>query len=95
MWVLDNSALLSATQQGIFASTYIWADADLLPSNDSAFDMQPAALTALVGQLNTGADIGATAPSHRLGTIAAVPEPSRALLMFLGLGGFFFRRRRA
>lgn len=95
MWVLDNSDLMSATQQGIFASTYVWADSDLLPSNDSAFDMQPAALTALVGQLATGADLGAGASSHRLGSIAAVPEPSRALLMFLGLGGFIFRRRRA
>jgi hypothetical protein len=95
MWVLDNANLLSATQQGIFASTYIWADSDVIPSNDSAFDMTPSALTALVGQLGTGADIGAGAGSHRLGTIGAVPEPSRALLMFLGLGGFFFRRRRA
>ena len=95
MWVLDNDALGSATQQGIFASTYIWADNDVIPSNDSAFDMTSSALTALVGQLGTGADIGAGAGAHRLGTIAAVPEPSRALLMFLGLGGFFFRRRRA
>jgi hypothetical protein len=95
MWVLDNAALGSATQQGIFASTYIWADNDVIPSNDSAFDMTSSALTALVGQLGTGADIGAGAGAHRLGTIAAVPEPSRALLMFLGLGGFFFRRRRA
>lgn len=95
MWVLDNAVLNSATQQGIFASTYVWADSDVIPSNDSAFDMTPSALTALVGAVGTGSDIGAGAGAHRLGTIAAIPEPSRALLMFLGLGGFFFRRRRA
>lgn len=93
MWVLDNAVLNSATQQGIFASNYIWADSDLLPSNDSAFDMQPSAITALVGQVASGNDIGAGAASHRLAVV--IPEPSRALLMFLGLGGFILRRRRA
>lgn len=95
MWVLNNAVLGSATQQGIFASTYIWADNDVIPSNDSAFDMTSSALTALVGTLGTGSDIGAGAASHSLGTIGAVPEPSRALLVFLGLGSFMLRRRRA
>lgn len=95
MWVLNNAALASATEQAIFASTYAWTDTDVAPSNDSSFDMTPSALTALVGQVGTGADIGAGAASHRLSAIGAVPEPSRALLVLLGIGGLFLRRRRA
>ncbi|MEQ1751476.1 MAG: PEP-CTERM sorting domain-containing protein [Prosthecobacter sp.] len=95
MWVLDNTNLLSATQQGIFASTFTWTDTDLIPDNGSAYSTAIANNTALVGVLGTGDDIGAGANSHRLGTIAAVPEPSRAMLVFLGIGGFFLRRRRA
>lgn len=92
MWVLNSASLGSATQHGVFASNYIWTDTDLVPDNNSSFDMTPANLTALVGSLSTGADIGAGAPSHSL---AAIPEPSRALLALIGLGSFLIRRRRA
>lgn len=96
MWVLDNAVIGSATQHGIFVNNAnVWTDTDTVPVNDSFFDMAASNITALVGTVNGGPDIGAEASSHKLATIGAIPEPSRALLMFLGLGGFFFRRRRA
>jgi hypothetical protein len=51
-------------------------------------------ITAIIGGEANGADIGAGASSHTLANIAAVPEPSRALLLFGGLAGMLFRRRR-
>jgi hypothetical protein len=93
LWAL-NGSLLSATQQGIFATTYTWTDSDTAGSNDSSFDMVGANLTAIVGGEANGADIGGGAPSHTLADIGAVPEPSRALLLVGGLAGMMLRRRR-
>jgi hypothetical protein len=96
LWVLNNSDVSAATQHGIFVNNAnVWTDSQAFPVSDSFFDVAPANTQALVGALNGGTDIGAAAPSHKLATIGAIPEPSRALLMFLGLGGFFLRRRRA
>jgi len=95
MWVLNNATLGSATQQAIFSSTYSWADTDLTPDNNSSYGTLASANTALIGSLGTGTDIGAAANSHSLATIAAIPEPSRALLGLIGLSSLLFRRRRA
>lgn len=96
MWVLNNAVVTGATQHGIFVNTAnVWTDTDTVGGNDSFFDTNPANTVALVGSLSTGADIGASAPSHSLATVAAIPEPSRAILGLAGLGALFFRRRRA
>lgn len=96
MWVLNNAVVTSATQHGIFVNNAnVWTDSDTVGGNDSLFDTNPANTVALVGSIGTGADIGAGAGSHSLATIAAIPEPSRAILGLAGLGALFFRRRRA
>jgi hypothetical protein len=96
-WVLNNATTLSATEHAIFSTASVWTDADQVPVNDSSFSWQAgtAGLTAHIGSLSTGADIGAGAPSHSLAAVAAVPEPSRALLGFIGFAAMLFRRRRA
>jgi hypothetical protein len=48
-------------------------------------------MTALVG---TASESIFESP-HRVATIEAIPEPSRALLGLIGLTGVMFRRRRA
>lgn len=94
MWALDNAVVANATQQAIFFDNgNVWTDSDTVGVQDSFFST--AGAVALVGSLGTGADIGANARSHRLATVAAIPEPSRAVLGLLGLGALFFRRRRA
>lgn len=96
LWVLNNPVATSATQHGIFSTNATWTDADVFPSNNSLFsiDNGTAGLTAHIGTLAAGPDLGGGNPSHRLANIAAVPEPSRAVLAFAGVAGVMFRRRR-
>lgn len=96
-WILNNANTLSATEQAIFSTSQVWTDADTVPVNDSSMSWQAgtSGLVAHIGSLSSGADIGAGAPSHSLASIAAVPEPSRAMLGFVGLAAMLFRRRRA
>ena len=91
MWALDNAVVANATQQAIFFdNANVWTDSDTVGVTDSYFSTEN--VTALIGSLGTGANIGAGGPSHSL---AAIPEPSRAILGLAGLGALFFRRRRA
>ncbi len=95
MWVLNNAVVSNATQHGIFVNNAnVWTDSDTTPITDSFFDLDPLNTTALVGTLSVGADLGGGNPSHSLATVAAIPEPSRAILGLAGLGALFFRRRR-
>lgn len=93
LWVLNAGN----TEHAIFSSNSRWTDADTAFNNDSgfSFDSGTLGLTAHIGSLSGGADIGGGNASHSLATIGAVPEPSRALLGLIGLGTLFFRRRRA
>jgi hypothetical protein len=96
-WVLNNATTLSATQQAIFSTNQVWTDADTVPVNDSSVSWSAgtSGLTAHIGSLSTGADIGGGTPSHSLAAVAAIPEPSRAMLGFIGIAAMLFRRRRA
>lgn len=97
LWVLNSTTPGSATQHGIFSTNTLWTDFDTVGNNDTLFspDTGNAGLTAHIGALAAGADIGAGASSHTLANIAAIPEPSRALLGFIGIAAMLFRRRRA
>jgi hypothetical protein len=97
VWALNNATTASATQHGIFSTNTLWTDFDTVGNNDTLFspDTGNAGLTAHIGSLASGADIGGGAPSHSLANIAAIPEPSRAMLGFIGLAAMVFRRRRA
>lgn len=97
-WVLNNTTPSSATEHAIFTQTgSTWADAQTPGSPATSFSWETtdgANVQALIGTVLGGANIGGAANSHRLQTIGAVPEPSRAVLGFLGFGALFFRRRR-
>lgn len=97
MWVLNNTTAGNATEHAIFSSNATWTDANVFPVNNSAMsiDAGTPGLTAHIGSLGAGPDIGGGNPSHRLAAIGAVPEPSRAMLGFIGLALVLFRRRRA
>ena len=94
-WVLNNTVFGSATEHGIFSNAgYLWIDDQQIPTDGSTFSFDVSSgdgMTALVG---TASESIFESP-HRLATIAAIPEPSRALLGLIGLTGVMFRRRRA
>lgn len=94
-WVLNNTNPAAATEHAIFTRTgSTWTDAQTVPDNATSFSWATTTGTevqALVGTVLGGANIGGSANAHQL---AAIPEPSRAVLGFLGLGALFFRRRR-
>jgi hypothetical protein len=94
LWVLNAATSGAATGHAIFSSNAVWTDGDTAFNNDSlfTFDSGTPGLTAHIGTLNGGSDIGGGNPAHQL---AAIPEPSRALLAFAGLFGLVMRRRRA
>lgn len=96
-WVLNDAAFGSATEHGIFTNAaYLWIDDQQIPNDNSTFSFDVSSgdgMTALVGTASD--DIFNPASPHRLATIAAIPEPSRALLGLIGLTGVMFRRRRA
>lgn len=93
-WVLNNASNLLATEHGIFESEAFgttWTDAQSPGNTDSGFSFDIISgdgFNALIG--TASADISTT--RH---TLAAIPEPSRALLGLIGLTGVMFRRRRA
>ena len=103
LWVFDGSDSLLATEQLIFSSNALWGDSDNLnilneiEPTTFAWDALAAGLTAHIGTIaSVDSPLypaqGITA--HQTATIAAIPEPSRALLAGLGLCVAFFRRRR-
>lgn len=74
VWVLNNTTASSANQQAVFSSDIRWVDADTQPTADTQMDIDTnvVGLTAHIGQLATGADIGAGANSHVLQLAGAV-----------------------
>jgi hypothetical protein len=96
-WVLNDTTAANATQHAIFSSNNLWTDADTVPSADSSVSWEAgtSGLVAHIGSLSTGTDIGGGQNSHSLAAIGAVPEPSRAMLGFVGIAAMLFRRRRA
>jgi hypothetical protein len=97
VWALNTSDPLTATEQLMFSVDSLWGDKNDLDAFSAinptvlTWSAGAAGLTAHIGSLTTGPDIGGGAPSHQL---AAIPEPSRAILAGLGLCVAFFRRRR-
>lgn len=80
VWVLNNTTASAANQQAIFSSDIRWKDADTVPDNSTGMDIDSSipGITAHIGQLATGADIGAGANSHVL-QLAGVTAPSNVI----------------
>lgn len=90
-WVLNAAG----TQQGVFSSGELWGDVDNAASTFTLQSDAPGGLTTHIGSALTGPEIfTGLGNSYQLATVAAIPEPSRAVLGLLGLGALFFRRRR-
>ena len=93
-WVLNNATNALVTEMGIFEAAafgFVWIDAQEPGSSDSAFSFDLTTgdgLSAVLGTASSDLNVS----GHRL---AAIPEPSRALLGLIGLTGVMFRRRRA
>lgn len=67
VWVLNNTTPASATEQAIFSINQTWPDKDELFTDVTAsIDSGAAGLTAHLGALAAGANIGAGAPSHSM-----------------------------
>jgi hypothetical protein len=90
-WVLNNNDNLLVTEHGIFSSaSYNWTDAQQIGGTNSTFSFDNNAPN-FVAHIGTASSNFGSQP-HQL---AAIPEPSRALLGLIGLTGVMFRRRRA
>ncbi len=96
-WVLNNTTPSLATEHAIFSSNNLWTDADTIPVNSTSVSWEAgtSGLVAHIGSLSSGADIGGGQASHSLAAVAPIPEPSRAMLGFIGFAAMLFRRRRA
>jgi len=91
-WILNNTNPASATQQAILSESAVWQDAQNFDPT-TFFDTLNA--TRHIGTLSGTTLAGTTAPAVALANIGVVPEPSRAMLGFLGFAAMLFRRRRA
>lgn len=80
VWVLNNTTASEANQQAIFSSDIRWIDADTVPDNSTSMDIDSSipGITAHIGQLAAGRDIGAGANSHVL-QLAGVIAPSNVI----------------
>lgn len=103
LWVYNSNDALLATEQLIFSSDALWGDSDnldllnnIVPTN-FAWDSAAAGLTAHIGSIasvDSPVYPGVGITAHQTALVAAIPEPSRAMLAGLGLGVAFLRRRR-
>ena len=74
VWVLNNTIPSSANQQAIFSSNSRWMDADEIDSTTRvSIDNNDSGLIGHLGQISTGADIGAGANSHVLQPSSSLP----------------------
>ena len=90
LWVQNTGA----TEQAIFSSSVTWNSGVGLPPFEVNYspDVGVPGLTAHVGQLAVGPDLGAGAASHRLAVV--IPEPSTGLAAAFGGLLMMVRRRR-
>jgi hypothetical protein len=89
-WVMNAATSGAATQQAIFSDSF-WQDAQNFDPS-TFFDSNAATLH--IGGISSTTLAGTGAPAIQLAAVAAVPEPSRAMLAFAGVLGVMFRRRR-
>jgi hypothetical protein len=95
LWVMNAATPGAATQQAILTSAEIWQDS----SSPTDSNLDAASATIRVGSLSasplSGGGLYPNVAAVQLANIAAIPEPSRAMLGFIGIAAMFFRRRRA
>jgi hypothetical protein len=67
IWILNNATPASATEQAIFSINQTWPDSnELFTDVTASIDSGTSGLTAHLGALAAGANIGAGAPSHSM-----------------------------
>jgi hypothetical protein len=91
--VYNGATFASSLEIGVFSGEsigWLWTDNEALVQVTD-FYFGGSTLDGVVAHIGTASDDPFTNP-HRL---AAIPEPSRALLGLIGLTGVMFRRRRA
>lgn len=90
--VYNGASFATSTEIGVFSAEafgWLWNDnEDLITSTDFDFGLDSG--SGMVAHIGT-ASLDPSSSPHRL---AAIPEPSRALLGLIGLTGVMFRRRR-
>ena len=93
LYAFNANTVWGATEHGIFATNILFASGVDDTNNQTAFSIDDGTpgLTALVGTLGTGPDLGGGAQSHQL---EAIPEPVASLLIALSGLGLILRRRR-
>ncbi|MES2598754.1 MAG: immunoglobulin domain-containing protein [Verrucomicrobiota bacterium] len=76
IWILNNTTPSAATQQAVFSSNQTWPDRDLPLATDVTVstDIGTAGLTAHLGVLGGGANIGGGAASHAMGGATEIPS---------------------
>lgn len=91
--VYNGASFSTSTEIGVFSAEafgWLWNDnEDLITSTDFDFGLDSG--SGMVAHIGTASADPSTS-AHRL---AAIPEPSRAVLGLIGLTGIMFRRRRA
>jgi hypothetical protein len=104
-WVMSGLTNATTTEHAVFAkTTQLWGDSNLVPTQNMNPGFTSASAVASANRIigdngntfNGGITLsGNSIGSHELYAIAAIPEPSRAMLGFVGLAAMLFRRRRA
>ena len=92
MWVMNNTSPGSATEHAILRDGGVWTDAQAFDPSVSFDTVSP---TLSIGSLSGTTLTGGALPAIQLATTAVIPEPSRAMLGFIGFAAMLFRRRRA
>lgn len=92
-WVSNNTVPANATDIGIFRTNELWQDSSN-PNMSFTLQTDAAGFTPLIGGTSGPVLFAGNPASIQLTSIAAIPEPSRAMLGLIGLGALVFRRRR-